>query len=95
MQKDEWAKNERPWIFIYAAKTVFSDSSHDVPLVRQVRGWYSGVELQMSRRQGAEEGAYLLAKGCCEMSASVSRRDNIDRSVARSAWEASLERTVP
>src|SRR5262245_33254374 len=28
-------------------------------LVHQVRGWYSGVELKMSRRQGAEEGAYL------------------------------------
>ena len=25
--------------------------------VHQVRGWYSGVELKMSRRQGAEEGA--------------------------------------
>src|ERR1700737_4289478 len=26
-------------------------------LVHQVRGWYSGVELKMSRRQGAEEGS--------------------------------------
>jgi hypothetical protein len=29
------------------------------------------------------------------MSASTSRRDNTDRSLARSAWEAFLERTVP
>ena len=28
-------------------------------LVHQVRGWFSGVELKMSRRQGAEEEAYL------------------------------------
>ena len=28
-------------------------------LVYQVRGWFSGVELKMSRRQGAEEEAYL------------------------------------
>src|SRR6476660_2475710 len=29
-----------------------------------------------------------LARCCCEMSASVSRRDNTDRSLARSAWES-------
>jgi hypothetical protein len=30
-----------------------------IVLVHQVRGWFSGVELKMSRRQGAEEEAYL------------------------------------
>jgi hypothetical protein len=32
---------------------------HLVDLVHQVRGWFSGVELKMSRRQGAEEEGYL------------------------------------
>ena len=31
---------------------------HRLHLVHQVRGWFSGVELKMSRRQGAEEEAY-------------------------------------
>jgi hypothetical protein len=32
-----------------------------------------------------------LARCCCEMSASASRRDNSDRSLARSAWQSALE----
>jgi hypothetical protein len=33
-------------------------------------------------------GVQELARCCCEMSASASRRDDTDRSLARSAWES-------
>jgi len=43
---------------------------------REERAFESGVA-----------GVQELARCCCEMSASASRRDNTDRSLARSAWE--------
>ena len=36
-----------------------------------------------------------LARCCCEMSASASRRDNTDRSLARSAWESVPRKNRP
>ena len=36
-----------------------------------------------------------LARCCCEMSASVSRRDHTDRSLARSAWESVPRKNRP
>ncbi len=37
----------------------------------------------------------LRARACCEMSASASRRDNTDRSLARSAWESVPRKNRP
>src|ERR1700732_763266 len=36
-----------------------------------------------------------LTRCCCEMSASASRRDNTDRSLARSAWESVPRKNRP
>src|ERR1700674_747207 len=36
-----------------------------------------------------------LARCCCEMSASASRRDNTDRSLARSAWASVTRKNRP
>src|SRR5208337_1898414 len=37
----------------------------------------------------------FLERCCCEMSASASRRDNTDRSLARSAWESVPRKNRP
>src|SRR3984957_446224 len=45
-----------------------------------------------SLRHNSQEA---LARGCCEMSASASRRDDTDRSLARSAWESVPRKNRP
>jgi hypothetical protein len=49
----------------------------------------------LAERFGAGVWLQDLTRCCCEMSASASRRDNTDRSLARSAWESVPRKNRP
>jgi len=69
-----------------------------MPALRRFRGQMSRSFPPIAERlqaTAATVSASRLARCCCEMSASASRRDNTDRSLARSAWESVPRKNRP
>src|SRR5208283_5309494 len=72
-------------------------ANHTVPYgTALLGGAFPGTSCQATIAPSLRDiSQQALARCCCEMSASASRRDNTDRSLARSAWESVPRKNRP